>query len=171
MAHPKHNEVRERYGRCCGYCGVDEEATGGELTIDHFRPTVAGGDDSDENLVYCCFRCNLYKGDFEPSEADRTAGRRVLHPLLDAAINHLRLNERTGRLEALTRTGQFHITLLHLNRPALVDHRVRKRHIELMRARNELLDAETRELRAIVTAQEKYIKHLRQLLEDEARGQ
>jgi hypothetical protein len=58
MAHPRHEEVRERYGRCCGYCGVSETETGGELTIDHFRPVSASGDDSADNLVYACFRCN-----------------------------------------------------------------------------------------------------------------
>lgn len=64
MPHPRHQEVRQRYQRCCGYCGVTETEGGGELTVDHFRPVSAGGDDREENLVYACFRCNLYKGDF-----------------------------------------------------------------------------------------------------------
>jgi hypothetical protein len=58
MAHPRHQVVRERYRRCCGYCQVSEIETGGELTIDHFQPVTAGGDDSDDNLVYACFRDN-----------------------------------------------------------------------------------------------------------------
>lgn len=56
MAHPKNLEVRQRYEGRCGYCGVSEGETGGELTVDHFRPLCAGGDDTDDNLVYCCFR-------------------------------------------------------------------------------------------------------------------
>ncbi len=54
MAHPKHHAVRQRYGGCCGYCGLSETDTGGELTVDHFRPLSAGGDDGDGNLVYAC---------------------------------------------------------------------------------------------------------------------
>jgi hypothetical protein len=28
-----------------------------------------GGDDGDDNLVYACFRCNLFKADFHPTSA------------------------------------------------------------------------------------------------------
>ena len=38
----------------CGYCGVSETSSGGELTIDHYRPVSQNGDDSDDNLVYAC---------------------------------------------------------------------------------------------------------------------
>jgi len=163
-AHPKHDEVRGRYGGCCGYCGVSEEDAGGEFTVDHFIPISDGGDDSDDNLVYCCFRCNLYKSSFSPTDADRAAGHVVLHPLRDDATEHLRLNESTGLLEALTETGHFHITLLHLNRPALVAHRLRRRRAELREARQQLLKAENSELRAIIAAQQEYISRVRQLL-------
>ena len=60
----QHSEVRDRYERRCGYCGVSEVEAGGQLTIDHFKPLASGGDESPENLVYACFRCNSYKGDF-----------------------------------------------------------------------------------------------------------
>src|SRR5207244_2722059 len=116
-------QVRQRYGRCCGYCGVSETDTGGELSVDHHHPVAAGGDDSADNLVYACFRCNLYKGDFHPSPPDRDRGWRILHPLLDNVGPHLREDEHTGRLEPLTDTGRFHIDLLQLNRPALIEHR------------------------------------------------
>src|SRR3954454_3312690 len=99
MAHPRHQEVRERYGRCCGYCGVSETETCGELTVDHFQPVSAGGDDSDDNLVCVCFAANTYKGVFRPSPAAVKLGRRLLHPLLDPVSLHLRENEQTGRLE------------------------------------------------------------------------
>src|ERR1700722_16089752 len=127
MAHSRHQEVRERYHRCCGYCGVSETETGGELTIDHFRPVSANGDDSVDNLVYACFRCNTYKGDFWPNGDDVNLGRRILHPLLDPVAFHLRENELTGRLESLTDTGRFHLDLLRLNRPQLVDQRLVRR--------------------------------------------
>ena len=77
MAHPKHEQVRQRYGLHCGYCGVAEEDVGGELTVDHYVPVSAGGDETDGNLVYACHRCNLYKGDFRSNEEDIRFGRLV----------------------------------------------------------------------------------------------
>ncbi len=56
MAHPSHEEVRRRYRQACGYCGVSETDAGGALTVDHYRPVADGGDDSEDNLVYACFR-------------------------------------------------------------------------------------------------------------------
>lgn len=165
MSHPKHNEVRTRYHEQCGYCGVREVDVGGELTVDHFVPVSAGGDDQDDNLVYACFRCNLFKSDFSPTDKDRSNGHVLLHPLRDNVASHVRLNDATCRLAPVTETGRFHIALLHLNRPALVMLRLRQRHQELNQARRKLLEAEIKELRAIILAQEKYITHLKKLLE------
>ena len=165
MAHPQHADVRDRYQRCCGYCGVSEDDAGGELTVDHFVPLVAGGGDDDENLVYACFRCNLFKSDFAPSDADRLSGNVLLHPRRDDLSLHLRLDEETGRLEALTETGRFHIRLLRLNRQALVSMRLRKLFHSLLTARQVLLESEVRELRAIVSAQDRYIERLESLVE------
>ncbi|MBC7818425.1 MAG: HNH endonuclease [Planctomycetaceae bacterium] len=165
MAHPKHADVRARYDCCCGYCGVCEDDAGGELTVDHFIPVAAGGGDDDENLVYACFRCNLFKADFCPSDADRQNGHMLLHPLRDDLSMHLQLEEETGRLVALTDTGSFQIRLLRLNRQSLVAMRLRKQFRSLLAARQTLLESEVRELRAIVGAQGRYIEHLESLVE------
>ena len=121
MAHPKIAQVRRRYGFRCGYCGVSEEDSGGELTVDHFCPVWAGGDDSDENLVYACFRCNVNKGALLPGMPDNAL--RLLHPKRDDSAAHFQEDENIGFLVALTETGRFHITALRLNRPALIGHR------------------------------------------------
>jgi len=163
VPHPKHDQVRARWGARCGYCGVSEEDAGGDLTVDHYVPVVAGGDDSDENLVYACFRCNLFKGDFRPTPADRALGHIVLHPLRDDVSKHVRLEEATGQVQPLTETGRFHIAILHLNRAALVAFRLRRRFHELLLERRELVEAEISELRVIIKAQEKYIAHLKRL--------
>ena len=165
MPHPKHDQVRARWGARCGYCDVTEEDAGGGLTVDHYVPLVAGGDDSDENLVYACFRCNLYKGDFHPTLEDRANGHVVLHPLRDDISKHVRLEEATGQVQPRTETGAFHIALLHLNRAALVAFRLRRRFYELLLKRRELVEAENLELRAIIKAQEKYIAHLKKLVQ------
>lgn len=160
MAHPRHEEVRGRYGFRCGYCGVSESDTGGELTVDHHQPVTAGGDDSDENLVYACFRCNTYKADFFPMPADIQKARRVLHPLRDPISFHLRENEQTGWLEPLTETGRFHALLLRLNRPQLVEYRMHGRLAQLLAASTQLLQEENQALRRSVTVLEEYLRRL-----------
>jgi hypothetical protein len=164
VAHPKHEEVRARYQSRCGYCGVAENDSGGGLTVDHFHPTSRGGDESDDNLVYACFRCNLFKGDFSPDESDRKNDRRVLHPMRDDPNEHLRLDDRSGELEALTRSGQFHVTLLQLNRPALVQHRLRARMTRWLAERQQLLEDEVAVLTSTNTGLELHIARLERLL-------
>ena len=168
MAHPKHDKVRQRYNARCGYCGVSDEAVGGELTVDHFVPVNAGGHESDENLVYACFRCNLFKADFHPTEADQKNGHVLLHPQRDDVAKHVRLDMTSGELIPFSETGRFHIALLHLNRPALIAYRLRSRYQELLQARKGLLEAEITELQAIIGTQERYIAHLKQLVDTDA---
>lgn len=163
MAHPKHEQVRRRYECRCGYCGVSEVDAGGELTIDHYQPISAGGDDNDENLVYACSRCNLFKSDFWPGPQDLEFGHRILHPSRDNLAVYVRLNEPNGRLEPLNETGRFHIALLQLNRPALVALRVRRRLVTLLEAKRQLLESEIAQLRTTIEAQERYIELLQQL--------
>jgi hypothetical protein len=125
MAHPRHAWVRQRFHSRCGYCGVSETDVGGELTVDHYVPVSTGGDDSDDNLIYACVRCNLYKADYTLTASSAPA-ERVLHPLLDTLSDHYLENE-VGILEPRTPSGSFHIGLLRLNRPQLIQHRRRKR--------------------------------------------
>ena len=61
-----------------------------------------------------------------------------------------------------------HIALLHLNRAALVAFRLQRRYYGLLLERRRLVEAENTELRAIVKAQEKYIAHLKTLIEGQA---
>lgn len=164
MPHSRLAQVRLRYGACCGYCGVSEVDAGGELTVDHHRPVAAGGGEDDDNLVYACVRCNLYKGDFFPGPIHVTCGWRVLHPLHDDMSLHVGEDARTGLLVPLTETGRFHIALLHLNRPALVQHRLRRQHARLLEAKQRLLKLENARLRQTVQAQETWIEELHRLL-------
>ena len=100
------------------------------MTIDHFVPHSAGGGDDDGNLIYACFRCNQYKSDFTPTIEDANMGRRILHPLTDRLPEHFRWNAENGFLDPLSETGRFHIELLHLNRPALVQYRLNRLLVE-----------------------------------------
>lgn len=49
----------------CQYCKRGDVP----LTIDHIVPKSKGGDDSWENLVAACVKCNNNKGDRSPDEA------------------------------------------------------------------------------------------------------
>lgn len=55
--------ARDHY--TCQYCGVK----GKDLTIDHVIPRWMGGPHTWDNLVACCRRCNLKKGDKTPQQA------------------------------------------------------------------------------------------------------
>ncbi len=160
MAHPKHQAVRRHYDYRCGYCGVSETDTGGELTVDHFRPVAAGGGDDEENLVYACHRCNGYKRDVFLNAADLAQGRRLLHPLRDDMNTHIVENAAHGALKARTETGRFHITILQLNRPGLLAHRLDKRFIALMREELQLNRIESVQQRAVIAKQEELIGRL-----------
>lgn len=51
--------ILARDNHTCQYCGKSAR----DLTIDHVVPRRAGGGQTWENLVACCRRCNLKKGD------------------------------------------------------------------------------------------------------------
>ena len=167
MAHPKLQQVRERFDFQCGYCGVGEADVGGTLTIDHFRPRSRGGGNDGDNLVYACARCNAYKGDFYPSDEDLAEGRRLLHPLHDDDVEFMREVEATGELESLNETGLFHITLLRLNRPALIQHRLQKRLVTVLERQIRILEQELEKLQLVIDAQEEYLRRVKELRKDE----
>ena len=113
------DELRARYGFGCGYCGVTEADIGAKLTTDHFLPRSRGGSDDPDNLVYCCFACNTYKGDFWSADPNE----RLLHPLVDDVSAHF-TQSPNGKLMELTASGRLHIANLQLNRPELMAYRL-----------------------------------------------
>jgi hypothetical protein len=136
-------QLRELYDFCCGYCGVSETDIGSELTRDHFQPTSQGGSDTLANYVYSCHACNEFKSDFW--QEDTTSTERVLHPLRDDLSQHISLDVN-GLLLGLTETGNAHIAILHLNRPALVSHRRRAMREQAREARIVSLESEVRDM-------------------------
>lgn len=57
--------VFKRDGHECQYCGSPKD-----LTLDHVLPRSRGGNSSWSNLITACKKCNSYKGDRTPEEAD-----------------------------------------------------------------------------------------------------
>ena len=166
MAHPKQQQIRRRFEFRCGYCGVTEVDTGGELTVDHFQPVSAGGGEDDDNLIYACWRCNGYKSDFWPVASRHEY--RILHPLRDDVAAHIREDPETGRLEPLTETGRAHIELLHLNRSLLIAHRLHLRAAELQEAENVFMDALLALQSRVLAQMDEYLTKLRGQSKDSA---
>ena len=59
----RHNILR-RDGYRCQYCGTSKTP----LTIDHVIPKTKGGQDTWENLVCACVKCNNKKGNRSPEQ-------------------------------------------------------------------------------------------------------
>lgn len=146
MEDEQRERARVRYAGCCGYCGVHENNTGATLTIDHHRPRAHDGGDDDGNIVYCCVKCNLYKGAYW-HEVD-PPNLRLLHPLNDDLTVHL-YEDESGQLVGLTPPGVFFIQRLHLNRSQLVAYRlqrgmVQKQHDDLDTLRQQMRELQQR---------------------------
>jgi 5-methylcytosine-specific restriction endonuclease McrA len=62
----------------CQYCGKHYSTS--DLSIDHVLPRALGGDDSWENLVCACIKCNARKGGRTPEEAHMHLIRRPTRP-------------------------------------------------------------------------------------------
>ena len=157
------DEVRRRANFACEFCGVTEADTAGEMTIDHFRPRREGGEDSAENLVYCCFRCNVYKADYWPHNQDDA---QLWDPRRDPAHMHFVVLDE-GTLHAVSLTGRFTIAQLRLNRPPLVAYRL-KRSINAERRRllsryRDVIDL----LRQVQNQQAVLLQEQRDLLEQQ----
>ena len=75
----------------CQYCGRKFPTK--ELSLDHVIPRVQGGEDSWDNLVCACVRCNARKGGRTPGQARMKLERKPVKPRLNPAIR-LRVGSR-----------------------------------------------------------------------------
>lgn len=129
--------VRQRADFQCEYCHVTEIDCGGVLTVDHFIPTSKGGTDALDNLIYACPRCNLYKHDYYPL---KNTDLSVFNPRIEVYQEHFMLLE-SGALHPLSRTADFSIQLLRLNRVPLIAYReAKKKREELQKQLTQLYD-------------------------------
>ncbi len=68
--------IIKRDNHQCQYCGT----TKGPVTVDHIIPKGRNGEDTWENLVCACTRCNTKKGNRTPEEAGMRLLRRPKKP-------------------------------------------------------------------------------------------
>lgn len=161
--------VRQRAKMACEYCGVREADAGGQLTIDHFQPQTKGGSDQLDNLLYCCIRCNQYKGNYWPSKPKQLS---LWNPLNESFSKHfLELHDAT--LHPLTPTAIFTLQHLHLNRPALIAFRKNRRETseqaKLLMNYRELVEVMTRlavQQSDVIEEQKRILQEQQQLLRE-----
>lgn len=134
------DRIRQDYTYSCGYCGVSESDVGSTLTVDHHHPTIHGGTNDINNLVYCCHRCNEHKGSYWHQV--NVPHIRLLHPLIDNLSHHIQ-EQLNGQLVGITPEGTFYVQRLRLNRPQLIEHRLRK-------SADEKLSSEVESLRQYI---------------------
>lgn len=87
-SYPTRTLIYKRDDHECQYCGSKKD-----LTIDHIIPRSKGGQDTWENLVACCYKCNLKKGNKLLSEINMTLKRNPEAPFnrvhLDLQKSHV----------------------------------------------------------------------------------
>jgi len=158
-------KIRERADFRCEYCEVSETDSGGELTVDHFQPQSTGGGDKEENLIYCCFRCNTYKGDYWNEDPNQIS---LFNPRTDKRDEHFWLSE-TGKLFALTENAELTVKLLRLNRQPLV---ARRRHDYQKLEERQILEQTQKAVDALLRLsqqQRELLKQQQNLLEEQRR--
>ena len=77
--------ILRRDAHRCQYCGRADIA----LTIDHVIPLSRAGEDTWENLVCACVRCNNKKGDRTPDEAFMPLRKKLMRPNHVTFIRHV----------------------------------------------------------------------------------
>jgi hypothetical protein len=125
--------LRRDFLNRCAYCLLHEgdEFAGGSyaFAIDHFRPKeyFPHLETTYENLYYTCRWCNRAKWDIWPSEDELGKGYCFVDPCQeDLYLEHSRTDRRTGLLEARSKTGDYTIRNVRLNRRMFASLRVKR---------------------------------------------
>jgi hypothetical protein len=112
--------VVARAGGACEYCRLLQDPTGVTFHIEHVLPRKAGGETTLNNLALSCPGCNLAKAsqlvgtDSSGRECD-LFNPRAYEPWLLGWHLHFALERETGRILALTPTGDATIRTLKMN--------------------------------------------------------
>jgi len=110
--------LRTRAGSACEYCRIPEMLMGGRLTEDHIILLHAGGIDEVDNLCWCCWWCNVFKGSQVTASDSRTG---VVVPLFnprqDPWATHFRWSRSGVRILGRTATGRATVEALRMNDP------------------------------------------------------
>jgi 5-methylcytosine-specific restriction endonuclease McrA len=107
--------VRERAGKRCEYCRLDQEDSPlAALHVEHIIPRKHGGTDDADNLALACVDCNLHKGP-NLTGIDPETGKvtRLFNPRHDLWDDHF---ERQGiHIAGKTPIGRTTVRVLNMN--------------------------------------------------------
>ena len=109
--------LRHDFWYSCAYCNISEvEAMGIGFNIDHYDPSEKDGnkDDSYNNLMWSCERCNSYKQDLWPPDEARQNGIRYVKLDIEDPRDHF--ESRGIRVVGITKAGEFTEKAIRLNR-------------------------------------------------------
>jgi 5-methylcytosine-specific restriction endonuclease McrA len=117
-------QVRQRAGGACEYCGA-HEGRGARLRfhIEHIIAHQHGGGDELENLALACHLCNAHKGP-NLTGIDPNARKIVslFHPRRDRWKEHFA--NVAGRIIGRTSTGRATVAVLNMNHSARIELRL-----------------------------------------------
>jgi hypothetical protein len=117
-------QVRARAADRCAYCQSAEALLGVTFEIDHIVPQSAGGETSIDNLCLSCPTCNRHKAArktaLDPVSGESTP---LYHPLLQSWNDHFVWSNDGAIVIGLTAIARATVSLLHMNRPVLVQMR------------------------------------------------
>lgn len=94
---PTRNLIYKRDDHTCQYCGSTRD-----LTIDHIIPKSKDGKDTWDNLVACCIKCNLKKGDKMLSETNMKLRRKPEAPFNRVYLDLVKSKNSEWREYAIT---------------------------------------------------------------------
>lgn len=108
-------QVRQRAGNRCEYCGLRQEHDNSHaFHIEHINPRKHGGTDDFENLALACHQCNLRKGtNLTGRDPDTNEIVRLFDPRRDRWAEHFRFAE--SRIVGLTAVGRTTSWVLQMN--------------------------------------------------------
>lgn len=120
--HQYQEALRWDFWYACAYCAMTEiEATGIGFQIDHYhaKEKFPKLECDYNNLMWSCQKCNRYKSDYCPDVEDVKKGYVIIK--IDECDPREHLDYEPGgiRLKPKTKTGEFNIEKLELNRQQL----------------------------------------------------
>lgn len=93
----------------CQYCGKHFATS--DLSIDHVIPRTQGGQDTWENLVCACIRCNARKGGRTPEQARMKLVRRPIRPKRNPLVTLRMGNEKYRSWKAFLDNAYWSVEL------------------------------------------------------------
>src|SRR5688500_12696657 len=103
--------IMERSGGCCEYCRLYRDDSGLSFHVEHIIAVSHGGQTLENNLVYTCSRCNLYKGvNIAAADPDTGDPTFLFHPRRHNWDDHFRVVG--GVIQPLTSEGRATVNKL-----------------------------------------------------------